>query len=196
MRGFADSYHIDADDEDFLSADGKTRKEKRTAKRAANKAEKEAKLRNKKGAEISAAVNESVGGMLGIPTMPTSAPEKKKGLKGMVSNLKDKREKHQADKLFKKDLERGKKEGTLTKYTDPKPDDESHKKKRDLSGIKNTVLGIPSLLGLGNEEKTETPGKKKPDTGKTVQYAILGLGALALVAILFSKGIPGHADKK
>lgn len=190
MNGFADHYHIDADNEDFLSINGKTRKEKRTAKKTANKAEKEAKLRAKKGAEINAAVNESVGGMLGLPMMPLPAIEKKKGLKGALANFKNKKEHRQSDKLFKKDLKRSKKEGTLSKAEFPQ-----EKNKKDLSGIKNTILGLPSLLGLG-EPEAETLGKKKPDTGKVIQYAILGLGALALVAILFSKGLPGHADKK
>ncbi len=187
MGGFEESYQFDADDDNFLSADGKTRKEKRTAKKAEKKAKKESKLRDKKGAEISAAVNQSMGGLLGMPMMIPPPEEKKGGLKGLVSNIKEKRDKRQADKLFEKDYKRAVKSGTLTKVSDDSDEDPepTQKKKRDLSGIKNTVLGLPSLLGLGS--KDEEPAKKKVDNGATARYAMIGLGVVALGFILFSK---------
>lgn len=167
MRGFADYNHFyGADESNFLSANGKSRKEKRAAKKSA----KEEKLRNKKGLEITNSINES----LGLPTMLPKAEKK-----GIFSKLKDKRENKQADKLFKKDAANAIKNGTLTKATEPN-------KKSDLLGLKKTVLGLPSLLGMGTTE--EKPALKKADSSQTIKYVILGLGVLALGAVLLSKG--------
>ncbi len=194
MGGFEDNHYIDGDDDNFLSASGKSRK----VKRAEKKAEKESKLREKKGAELSA----SVAAAMGMPVI-SSGPEKKKGLKGLFSRLKENRQEKKADKLYKKDYERSKKAGTLStadfskeKAEILKQEKEKEKSGPDLSKIKDLAMGLPSLLGLGpKEEEEEKPQAKKMDSSKIAMYAILGLGGLAILAIAFSKGMPQKSDK-
>lgn len=171
---FVDSYNADGED-NFLSVNGKSRKEKRAAK----KAEKEEKLRQRKGAEIDAKAKEAIGGMLGLPMMPLPPAEEKKGLKKVVSNLKDKREQRQADKLFKKDYEKSKKEGTLSKAEFP-----ATKEKKTVNVMDTLSKGVGSVKNLLlGEDEDPAPKKKSTNGGDIAKWVILGLGAAALVVI-------------
>lgn len=174
MAGFEESHHIDGDEDNFLSASGQSRKQKRASKKAA----KQSDLRAKKGTEISA----GIANELGIPVMPSVAP-KKKGLKGLVQKIEARHDQKQADSLFKKDLKASEKAGTLSKADMPK-------EKKDYSGLKKTVLGIPALLGFGDNAAQSQSTTKTADAGKTFRYVLIGLGVVALGFIVFSKGMP------
>lgn len=176
---FVDSYNSDRED-NFLSANGKTRKEKRAAK----KAEKEEKLRQRKGAEISAAVQNQVNSLFGLPQMmPPPTAQEKKGLKKIVSNFKDRREQRQADNLFKNDYERSKKEGTLSKA-----DFSTSKENKSINVMDTLNKGIGSVknLLLGEDEEP-APKKKSTNGGDIAKWVILGLGTAALFVIAFNK---------
>jgi hypothetical protein len=187
MNGFIDSYAIDANDDIFLSADGQTRRQKRSVKKAAKKAIKEDKLRQRKASEISSSVNQTLGDLYGVPLLPVQTQPKK----SLGSIIRNNREKRQADKLFKSDLERSKKQGTLTNSNQAiQPNNSSSNKKIDLSNVKNTVLGLPALLGLGSQVNESQKTPQPIDSGKTAKNIIIALGAIALVFVLFSKGLP------
>jgi hypothetical protein len=186
---FVDSYSADGND-DFLSASGKTRKEKRAEKKAA----KEEKLRLRKGAEIDAAAKDLAGDLLGIPNMPMPPEKKKKGLKGLVSNIKDKRQDRQADKLYKKDYAKAKKSGTLSTADGPLKSSNPTPNERNIGSVMDTIKkGVGAVKGLipGQEDdEPVVPAKKTAKSADVAKWVILGLGAAALVAILFSKGLP------
>lgn len=174
---FRDSYNADGED-DFLSANGKSRKQKRAAK----KAEKEEKLRQRKGAEISASVQNQVGDVLGLPVMPIPQKEEKKGIKKVFSNIKDKHEQRQADKLFKKDYKRSKEAGTLSKAEFSEP------KKKSINVMDTVTQGLGSVKKLILDEDEEEPvAKKKAGSGDVAKWVILGLGAAALVVIALNR---------